>query len=182
MNAPLKGKLLVASPALGDPNFSRTVVLIAEHGPEGALGLVLNRPADSLVGEAVEDLEALVGEDDVLYLGGPVGDQSVMVLAEFNDPSLAADVIIGDLGFLASDSDLDAMATTTRRARVFVGHAGWGPGQLDEELDEGAWIVLDANPDDVFSPVPDSLWTGVLERKGGAFAVLARAPEDPSVN
>lgn len=182
VSASLKGKLLVASPTLGDPNFSRSVVLVAEHGEDGALGLVLNRPAEALVAEAVEDLEALVDDDEPIFVGGPVGDQAVMVLAEFDDPSLAADVIIGDLGFLPADGDLSVLVGATRRARVFAGHSGWGPGQLDSELDDGAWIVVDGRPDDVFAGDPSQLWTEVLERKGGAYAVLARQPEDPSVN
>lgn len=182
MNASLKGKLIVASPTLGDPNFSRSVVLVAEHGDDGALGLVLNRPAEALVAEAVEDLEPLVGEDEPLFVGGPVGDQAVMVIAEFDDPALAADVIVGDLGFLPADGDLAAIAGRTRRARVFAGHSGWGPGQLDSELDDGAWIVVDGRPDDVFAGDPANLWSDVLKRKGGAYAVLASQPEDPSVN
>ncbi|MTD46472.1 hypothetical protein GKE82_19810 [Conexibacter sp. W3-3-2] len=178
----LKGKLLLASPALVDPNFVRTVVLVAEHGDEGALGLVLNRPTDTLVGEAVDELAPIVDEDDAVFGGGPVGEEAVMVVAEFDEPELAADLILGDLGFLPADSDLERIATATRRARVFAGHAGWGPGQLDGELEEGSWIVVDADRDDVFSDDPESLWSLVLERKGGPYAVLARMPDDPSVN
>jgi len=178
----LKGKLLLASPALGDPNFARTVVLVAEHAPAGALGLVLNRPTDALVGEAVDELTSIVDEDDPVFAGGPVGEDAVMVVAEFDDPAMAADLIVEDLGFLPADSDLDKVAIATRRARVFAGHAGWGPGQLDSELDEGSWIVVAAQRDDVFTEDPDELWTLVLERKGGPYAVLARVPEDPSVN
>ncbi|WP_372791169.1 YqgE/AlgH family protein [Paraconexibacter sp.] len=180
--ATLKGKILLASPALADPNFVRTVVLLAEHGAEGALGLVLNRPTDALVGEAVDELTSIVDEDDAVYGGGPVGEDAVMVVAEFDDPALAAELIVEDLGFLPADSDLDRIATATRRARVFAGHAGWGPGQLEGELEEGAWIVVDAHRDDVFTEDPDDLWSIVLERKGGPYAVLARMPEDPSVN
>jgi putative transcriptional regulator len=183
MAAPsLKGKLLLASPALVDPNFVRTVVLVAEHADEGALGLVLNRPTDALVGEAVDELTPIVDEDDAVYGGGPVGEEAVMVVAEFDRPELAADLILDDLGFLPADSDLERIATATRRARVFAGHAGWGPGQLDSELEEGSWIVVDAHRDDVFTEDPDDLWSIVLERKGGPYAVLARMPEDPSVN
>lgn len=178
----LKGKLILASPALADPNFVRTVVLIAEHGPDGALGLVLNRPTDALVGEAVDELTPIVDEDDAVYGGGPVGEDAVMVVAEFDDPALAADLIVEDLGFLPADSDLERIAVATRRARVFAGHAGWGPGQLEDELKADSWIVVDAHRDDVFTEDPDDLWSIVLERKGGPFAVLARMPEDPSVN
>ncbi len=178
----LRGKLLIASPALADPSFARSVVLIAEHTSDGAMGLVLNRPSDAEVAVAVDELGAIVAPGDLVYEGGPVQPSAVMVLAEFNDPTDAAAVVLGDVGFLPSESDLEALAEGLRRARVFAGHSGWSPGQLDAELEEGSWIVVEARIDDVFAPDPDELWGEVLERKGGAFAVLARMPEDPSVN
>lgn len=105
-----------------------------------------------------------------------------MVLAEFDDPEVAAALVIEDVGFLPADEDNDELESTTRRARVFAGHAGWGPGQLDDELEEGSWITVEAGVDDVFDEEPDALWSGSLERKGGAYALLARAPVDPSLN
>jgi putative transcriptional regulator len=178
----LRGKCLIASPALVDPNFARSVVLIAEHTEEGAMGLVLNRPTDAVVAEAVEELAGVVEPGEQVFAGGPVEEQSVMVLAEFDDPAQAAAVVLDDVGFLPSDAALEELSGRTRRARVFAGHAGWGPGQLDAELDEGAWIVGDPDPGDIFSEDPDELWSSALERKGGAFALLARMPADPSVN
>jgi putative transcriptional regulator len=178
----LRGKCLIASPALIDPNFARSVVLIAEHTDEGAMGLVLNRPTAAVVAEAVEELAGVVDAGEPVFAGGPVEEQSVMVLAEFDDPGQAAAVVIADVGFLPADAALEELSGRTRRARVFAGHAGWGPGQLDAELDEGAWIVGDPESDDVFSEDPDELWAAALERKGGAFALLARMPADPSVN
>jgi putative transcriptional regulator len=178
----LKGKLLIASPALVDPNFARAVVLVAEHSPDGTLGLVLNRPSDSSVTESVDELRGVVNPGDPVFVGGPVQTDAVMVLAEFSDADLAAALVLEDIGFLPAEADMDVIAASTRRARVFAGHSGWAPGQLDGELEEGAWIVLDALPDDVFSPDTDELWGIALERKGGAYAQLARVPEDPSVN
>lgn len=178
----LRGKCIIASPALNDPNFARTVVLIAEHTEDGAMGLVLNRPTDSVVAEAVEELAGVVAPGEPVFVGGPVQEQSVMVLAEFDEPTLAAAVIIEDVGFLPADAQLGDLEGRTRRARVFAGHAGWGPGQLDAELEDGAWIVGDPHADDVFSEDPDDLWIAALERKGGAYARLARMPDDPSLN
>lgn len=179
----LKGKLLVASPALlEDKHFARAVVLIAEHTPDGAMGLILNRPSDALIAETVAELGDVVGPGQTVYAGGPVQTDAVMVLAEFDDPQLAAAVVLDDIGFLPADADLEALSGRTRRARVFAGHAGWGPGQLDAELEEGSWIVVDAVGEDAFFDDPEELWTLVLERKGGAYALLARVPEDPSVN
>src|SRR3954451_7698898 len=132
----LKGKLLIASPALVDPNFARTVVLIAEHTQDGALGVVPNRPTSALIGEAVDELNGVVEPGDPVFAGGPVQTESVMVLAEFDDPEIAAALVLEDVGSPPADSDTEDLSECTRRARVFAGHAGWGPGQLDDELEE----------------------------------------------
>jgi putative transcriptional regulator len=179
---PLKGKLLIASPALVDPNFVRAVVLVAEHSPDGTLGLILNRPSDSSVADSVGELRGVVEVGDPVYVGGPVQTDAVMVLAEFEDATLAAALVLEDIGFLPAEADMDEITAVTRRARVFAGHSGWAAGQLDAELEEGAWILTEAFPDDVFVRDADELWAAALERKGGAYAQLARVPEDPSVN
>ena len=180
--ASLKGKLLVASPTLEDGNFARAVVLIAEHGDEGAMGLILNRPSEAMVAESVEELGDVVGAGETVYVGGPVQTDAVMVLAEFDDPQLAAALVLADIGFLPAEADLAELSGRTRRARVFAGHSGWSPGQLEAEMEEGAWIVVDAAPDDPFDDDPEELWGAVLQRKGGPYALLARIPDDPSVN
>lgn len=178
----LKGKLLIASPALVDPNFARTVVLIAEHTEDGALGVILNRPTAALIGEAVDELNGVVEPGDPVFAGGPVQTESVMVLAEFDEPEVAAALVLDDVGFLPADRDGEDLSVLTRRARVFAGHAGWGPGQLDVELDEGSWITVEAAVEDVFDEEPEDLWADSLRRKGGAYALLASAPVDPSMN
>ena len=178
----IKGKLLVAAPTLDDGTFSRAVVLVAEHSDRGAMGLVLNRPSHTLVAESVDELGVLLEDADAtVYVGGPVQEQAVMVLAEFDDPHESAALVVGDVGFLPAGADMDQLAASTRRARVFAGHAGWGPGQLDDELAEGSWIVVDAEPGDPFVD-PEALWAAVLARRGGPYAVLAHPPADPSVN
>jgi putative transcriptional regulator len=180
----LRGRLLLSAPNLFDPNFRRTVVLIAEHTEDGALGLVLNRPGETTVAEAVPDLAWIVeSPDEVVHVGGPVGSDSVIVLAEFDDPSLAAAIVLDDLGFVpASAVGSAGLADATRRARVFAGHAGWGPGQLDDELAEDSWIVEPARVDDVFTDDPAGLWGTVLRRKGREWRLLATMPQDPSLN
>ena len=179
----LRGKLILASPVLKDPNFLRTVVLIAEHTEDGAMGLVLNRPTDSTVGEAVPDLAWLAGDLEPVYVGGPVAETAVIVLAEFDRPELAGALVDADLGFIGAEADdPDDLAGAIRRARVFAGHAGWGPGQLEDELAEEAWIVEPPIRDEIFTPEPDELWSAVLRRKGHRYALLATMPEDPSLN
>jgi putative transcriptional regulator len=175
----LQGQLLVASPSLLDPNFRRTVVLVTEHGEHGAAGLVLNRPSETTVDEVVPQLEWLADPDERVYVGGPVEQNAVLVLGEFEDPEKSPVAVFGDLGFVALDEE-DAGAV--RRRRVFAGYAGWGQGQLEEELERDDWILEPALVDDVFADDADNLWGGVLRRKGGVFELVARMPEDPSVN
>jgi len=177
----LKGHLLVAAPALLDPNFRRTVVLVGEHGDEGALGVILNRTSGSRVDEALPELTSLIDGAEAIHVGGPVQPSAIVVLAEFDEPGRAETLVVDDVGFLPSEIDPDALGEL-RRTRVFAGYAGWGPGQLDGELREGSWIVEPAAPDDVFTADPDELWSEVLRRKGGPFGVLALMPPDPSLN
>jgi putative transcriptional regulator len=176
-----RGQLLIAGPGLLDPNFWRTVVLIVEHSDEGALGLVLNRPSETTVGEAVSELHQLLDLDDPLFVGGPVQPSALIVLAEFDQPDDAALIAFEDIGVLASGAHEDP-ALSVRRGRAFVGHAGWGPGQLDDEVQRGDWILEPAHREDAFSGEPLELWPRVLTRKGGSYALVARMPPDPSVN
>ena len=177
----LKGQLLVAGPSLLDPNFRRTVVLVGEHTEEGALGVVLNRASEATVEDAVPELSPLIDDEELVHVGGPVQPSAIVVVADFADPEQAGALILGSVGFLPAEVDPDTLGEL-RRARVFAGYAGWGPGQLDEELDEGSWIVAPARAEDVFTGDPEELWSNVLRRKGGPFEVLALMPPDPSAN
>jgi putative transcriptional regulator len=179
----LRGKLLIASPALIDPNFHRTVILIAEHTGEGAMGLVLNRPAETLVVDVVPDLSDLAEDGAPVYFGGPVASDSVIVLAEFDDIELAGVLLDDDLGFVGSEAgEMSDVAEGVRRARVYAGHAGWGPGQLEGELEDESWIIEPPQREEIFSEDADGLWAAVLRRKGREYALLATMPPDPSVN
>ena len=177
----LKGHLLIAGPGLVDPNFWRAVVLVGEHSEEGALGVVLNRRSETSVTQAVPELALLADDIGAVHVGGPVQSSAVVVLADFVDASDAESLVLDTIGFLPSEVDPIALGEL-RRARVYVGYSGWGPGQLDDELEEGSWIVEPALPDDVFTSDPDGLWSAVLRRKGGPFGVLASMPPDPSRN
>ena len=179
--ASLQGQLLVASPGLFDPNFRRTVVLVTEHTEDGAAGLVLNRPTESEVSEIVPALESLVDDGEPIFMGGPVQPNGVLVLGEFLDPEDAAVPLFGSLGFPSLDEPDEVVPLTTRR-RIFAGYAGWGSGQLEDELAREDWILEEAHPDDAFTEAPGELWADVLRRKGGIYELVARMPEDPSVN
>ena len=179
----LRGKLLVASPAITDPNFRRTVVLLAEHSHEGAMGIVLDRVSEATVGDAVEGLAWLTGDDAEIFVGGPVAETAVTVLAEFHDPAFAALLIENDLGFIAAHTDDEhGLRGAVRRSRVFAGHAGWAPGQLEDELHEDGWIVADAEREDCFTQAPEQLWETVVRRQGGTFSLVATMPYDPTLN
>jgi putative transcriptional regulator len=182
MEESLCGQLLLASPALMDPNFRRAVILVGVHSEEGAMGVVLNRPSEVTVGEAVPQLEQTVAEREPVYVGGPVQPSSIVFLAEFLDPTPAGLLVVGRIGFPAPDAGIEELAEATARRRVFAGYAGWGEGQLDAELDQGDWIAHSAIPDDVFCDEPEDLWSSVLTRMGGSYALIARMPADPSVN
>ena len=179
-----KGRLLVASPSLSDPNFRRAVVLLLEHSDEGALGLVLNRPTPLVAREALPGtLAESMPDDERVYQGGPVQPEAVIVLADFADTTLAASVAFdvssapGGTGAVAS-----RLGGAVRAIRASGGYAGWGEGQLEQEIAEEAWIDASPASEDVFGDDPDGLWSRVLERKGGAWRLIARMPENPSVN
>jgi putative transcriptional regulator len=171
----LNGKLLIASPAMPDW-FRRSVVLMIEHADEGAFGLVLNRPSDATVGEAVPRLAGVAEPEAVIQIGGPVQPDGVVALGEFEDPEASPRIVVGEVGLV----DLEHPPGGLGRVRLFAGHAGWGPGQLDGEIDEEAWIIGEPVPDDPFGE--GDLWAEALGRMGGEYALLARMPADPSVN
>ena len=182
MDDSLRGKLVIASPALIDPNFARSVVLITEHSSEGAMGIVLDRPSDTTVGEVVPQLADAAGESEPVFVGGPVQPTALVVLAEFSDPEAAAWIITADVGFAAAGVETESLSEFVRRARVYAGYSGWGPGQLEAEMEADSWIVEPPLPHELFPDEPRTLWSDVLGRKGGQYALVARMPEDPSVN
>ena len=177
----LRGKLLIASPALTDPNFARSVVLMTEHSETGAMGIVLNRPAEAPARDLLPSLEEIAG-DQPLFIGGPVQPQAVVLLAEFADPAAAAWIVVADVGLAASDTDFEELGQAVRRGRFYAGYSGWGPGQLEAELEVDSWIVEPPLPLELFPDDPASLWSDVLKRKGGSYTLISRMPDDPSLN
>lgn len=177
----LRGHLLISGGGLFDPNFRHTVVLVGEHNSEGALGVVVNRPLDVTVEEAVPVLGPLVRPGEHLYQGGPVQPSQPVLLAELAYPELADVLVFGSIGFLIGEIPAD-IGPGIRRARVFAGYSGWGPGQLEAEMEQRAWITEKALEDDVFTDDPEALWSRILERKGPGYRRLSRMPFDPTVN
>ena len=177
----LRGSLLISSGGLFDPNFRHTVVLIGEHNAEGALGVVLNRALDVTVQQAVPPLSHLVPEGAMLFQGGPVQPTSPVLVAELAHPELADLLVFGSVGFLVGEV-AEEVEPDIVRARIYAGYSGWGPGQLEAEMEADSWIVEPALEEDVFTDAPDLLWSRVLQRKGGEYSRLSRMPYDPSMN
>ena len=157
-------------------------MLVCEHSEDGALGLVLNRRGELIVGESAPELAELTGDEATIDSGGPVQPDALLVLAEFDDASQAGIQVVENVGLVGDGSEVEDLVEGTQRVRIFAGYAGWGPGQLDAELEREDWFVAPAGVDDIFNPDADELWRRVLERKGGHFALVARMPVDPSVN
>jgi putative transcriptional regulator len=178
----LAGQFLIASPAIHDPNFHRAVVFVTAHSEEGAVGLILNRRSNATVGDAVPQLAPVTDLGDSVFVGGPVNPEGVAVLAEFHDPEEAGVVVIEDIGFVALNDALEEGVPDLERTRVFAGVAGWGPEQLEGELERDDWIIEAADLDDIFTEDPDGLWSAILHRKGGEYELVARMPVDPSLN
>lgn len=175
----------MATPVIDDPNFERTVVLVLEHGPAGALGLVLNRPTEVHVDEPLPGWGPWAASPGVVFSGGPVEQHQAVALAEVGTGSVPVDgfePVVGRVGTVDLSKDPSATGIDVTWVRVFAGYAGWGSGQLEGELGVGAWFVVDAEPDDVRSERPGTLWSAVLSRQSQPLAWFARYPEDPAVN
>jgi len=187
---PKAGRLLVATPLLGDPNFRRTVILVVEHEvTEGTLGIVLNRPTKVPVGKVLEEWTELATDPSVVFKGGPVAPTSPLALALVpgkDEPlgwrALDGAPALARLGLLDLGAPPRLLGPAIQSLRVFAGYAGWSPGQLEAEIDEGAWYVLTAEPGDAFTARPELLWHDVLRRQEGDLALLATYPDDPSLN
>ena len=180
----LKGRLLVANPLLPDPNYDRTVVLVLAHEDEGALGLVLNRPSDTDIDAPLPRWGRLAAEPPVVFVGGPVAPGAAICLARVpeGEPSEGWIPLLGELGTLDLEQDPDDLVVGVEALRIFAGYSGWGEGQLEQEINVGAWFVLPADPDDPMSDDPEQLWKRVLRRQGGKLALVGAFPPDPSLN
>lgn len=179
------GHLLIAEPMLGDPNFDRSVVLMIEHSADGALGVVLNRPTELEIDMVLADWAALAAPPAVIYMGGPVEQNGVLALGRrrAGSPEVPGwTSVLGDVGTIDLHLEPDQVAGGLDGIRFFAGYSGWGGGQLDAELGEGAWLVVPAIADDVFAPDPDTMWRSVLRRQRGKVSMLADFPVHPSLN
>ena len=177
--------LLVATPALLDPNFADTVVLLLDVDDNGALGVVLNRPSAVPVGEVLADWGEVVAEPGVLVHGGPVsteGALAVGLLRQPDDAPVGFREVYGQLGIVDLDTPVELVDGTLEGMRIFAGYAGWGAEQLVGEIEEGSWYVVPAQPADAFRGDTDYLWRDVLRRQPGELAWHSTRPVDPDLN
>lgn len=180
-----RGRLLVATPLIEDPNFLRSVVILIEHHEDGALGIVLNRPSLTPVSESLPEWGDATAAPSVVFVGGPVALDAMLGLAvtepEHTDSAEFDHVIGPGMGTIDLEEDR-IRASTWGGVRLFVGAAGWSAGQLEDEIAEGAWWVTEAEPDDVTTPDPATLWTRVLRRQNSTVGWFANCPLDPTIN
>ncbi len=191
----LTGHLLVASPRLADPNFTRRVILVLDHGAHGALGVVIDRPGGVAVGELLPQWHPLATTPAELFTGGPVARNALIGLVRLTSrpDSFDEGVLEGSgwrmlveadrpVGTIDLSSDPALIGDSIVGARLFSGYAGWDSDQLEGEIEEGSWYVVAAEARDPISADPEGLWRRVLRRQGGALAVVAGFPEDPAMN
>jgi putative transcriptional regulator len=163
---PATGKLLVARTQMLDPNFAESVVLLIAYDSTGALGLIINRPTEVELREVLPDVERLKERKDLLYMGGPVSPTRMFMLVRSKKAPEMARSVLDDLHVSESPELLERLLKKGSRAnlRVFAGYAGWGPGQLDGELERGDWHVMQGTSERVFSERLDGLWRRLLPR------------------
>ncbi|MEJ5915021.1 YqgE/AlgH family protein [Pseudokineococcus sp. 1T1Z-3] len=179
------GRLLVAAPSLEQEDFRRSVVLVLDHDGAGALGVVVNRPLPVRVDAVLPPWQEHVSAPARLFRGGPVGLDSalglVVVPGDGPEP-VGVRRILGAVGLVDLDADPAGVVRSASGLRIFAGYAGWSPGQLEGEVAEGAWVVVDAEPGDAVSARPQDLWADVLRRQPGRLSLLASFPDDASLN
>lgn len=180
---PQAGTLLIANVELRDPNFRRSVVLLCEHNERGSFGLILNRPLELGIADVMEDY---MGENFPLHWGGPVQTNTLHVLHRYGD-------IIGDCAEVADgvywggDYEQIKSLLATRQIdpsgiKFYLGYSGWGEGQLDDEMQGNSWYLAPADARTVFEEDAERMWSRVLRRKGGDYAIVATFPQDPQLN
>lgn len=182
---PAAGRLLVAAPLLGEP-FDHAVILILEHDESGTLGVVLNQPTNLDVGTVLPAWRTHLTGLPHLFQGGPVALDSALGLAAADgiDEPPGFRRVSGPLGIIDLDTSPDDLAPRLHALRIFAGYAGWSPGQLDDELLEGSWAVVEVGDPvlDAFLSDPEDLWGAVLSRQDGTLAWWVNCPADPGMN
>ena len=167
-----KGKFLVASKQLRDPQFFETVVLLLEYDSKGAMGLVINRPTTVKLSKVLPEIEGLQKRSDTIYLGGPVAKNQLMLLIRTSSPPEGSRLVFKDIYLSSSQTVIEKMIDnpdTPERFRVYAGYAGWAPGQLDHEVSRGGWHILQADEESVFDKTPSQIWPELIRRSSALW-------------
>ena len=180
---PATGTLLIAPPMMQDPNFRRSVVLLCEHGVDGSFGLILNRAISTQLADVVEGMNLYEGP---LCMGGPVQPNTLHVLHRLGS-RVGESIEVIDEVFWGGDFEIiqqlvENEKTSAGEIRFFLGYAGWSPGQLDMEIEQDGWILAPPDESFIFPEDPEALWTTILRKMGGEYALLANFPDDPRLN
>ena len=178
---PCRGSLLVATPQLEDPNFRRSVVLMIEHGSEGSLGVILNRPSSVDLDGILPEWAIGLDSSCQVFTGGPVQPDALVALAPTSEYWVGGTQVTDGITMLDLDTHVDSARVDVSKVRYFVGYSGWSPGQLRLEIEEGAWWTFGAVNDDL-SLEPSDCWSQVLSRQQSAARLLAMHPEQAFLN
>jgi putative transcriptional regulator len=177
------GRFLVASRDLGDPNFAKTVILLVRYDEgKGAVGLVINKRTDVPISRAFRDLKEASGRNDPVYIGGPVELNSVLALLKAASKPEGANHVFGDVYLISDKNLLTKSLASGAEATVFhayIGYAGWGNGQLEHEVELGAWHIMPADVGTVFHSDPDSVWLRMIRRTETQIAWIPGIPRLP---
>jgi putative transcriptional regulator len=193
---PVAGSLLIASARLMDPNFRRCVLLVLDHDAGGTLGVILNRPSETSVGDVLEPWQHMTTDPGVFFRGGPVELNAALALGALRDSATPPSGwrsldgatttttlgSLGSLGLVDLDSSPDDFLGRLTALRVYAGYTGWAADQLDDEIAEGSWHVVPATPADLFTSAPEQLWGQVLRRQPTPLSFLATLPDDVNLN
>lgn len=176
-----QGMFLLAAPRLQDPNFVRTVILIIRHAADGAIGLVLNRPLDTTIADAVQQVGGHCTSQSLLHHGGPC-DSPLMVIHD--NPTLSDIAVAEGLHVSTERAHIEPILQADAKARYFIGYAGWGEGQLEAEMETGSWFVIPADHTEVFRSSTQDQWTRLMKKTAvpGPGIDPRFIPEDPSLN
>lgn len=179
---PAAGRLLIAEPFLADPSFTRTVIVLCEHGPEGTVGFALNRPTEHTLGDLLPEMYTPLLP---VFQGGPVQLDTLHMLHRTPKDLGGSEIYPGIYWGGSYEALQEAVLSNSYQPidlRLFIGYSGWGAGQLEKELQEGSWLVADVSPNLIFETDPDDLWKRAVQSLGVKYAPLLNMPVNPQLN
>lgn len=180
---PQKGKVLLSEPFLLDNYFKRSIVLITEHNEDGTIGFVLNKPVNVKINEVIENFPDIEAE---VALGGPVSTNTLHYIHTLGDIIPNSVPVLGNICWGGDFDVVERLIASgniqQEQIRFFLGYSGWSPNQLNEELNENAWIVGEITPEEIMRPLNKHFWNKTLSRMGKKYEMWSNFPENPEMN